>query len=79
VKFASFGVSAMVSLRVGIRPYVFAGADEQREAQMLAVEALLVYGDVFNGPSKPDGYCRVEFEGRRWVLSDFGYITEKGK
>ena len=78
VEFASFGVSSKVNLRLGIFQYVFADVDEQREAQLLAVEALLVYGSFFNGLSRPDGYRRIVFEGREWVLSDFGYVTENG-
>jgi len=79
VDFDSFGVSYTVKLRVGILQYVFPDAEAQREAQLLAVEALLVYGEFFNGLSKPDGHCRVEFEGRQWVLSDFGHSKDASK
>ena len=50
----------------------FASDEERREAQLLAVEALLVYGGIYDGEERPDGYNRVEFEGRLYRKSDFG-------
>lgn len=38
---------------------------------MLANEAILAYGSVYNGWEVPDGKYRVVFEGRHYTKSDF--------
>jgi len=76
MKFDTFGGSQVGALLAGLRTYVFSSSDEKRSAQMLAVEALLVYGLNFDGLRYPDGRWRVDFEGRQWRLSDFGYNHE---
>ena len=76
--FDSFGGSAVGSYVAELPPYVFSDAEEKRSAQVLAVEALLVCGQNFDGLLRPDGRWRVQFEGRQWRLSDFGYTNESG-
>ena len=56
----------------GVTPYHFDDPSVRREAQLLAVEALLVYGGNYDGETSPDGYYRVEFEGKLYRKSDFG-------
>ena len=51
--------------------YHFEDEAEKRYAILLAIEAVIVYGRVFNGDKKPDGYIRVECEGREYRRSDF--------
>lgn len=72
-----FGSSPKGMLRTGIQPFVFANAEEKHEALQLAVEALLVFGQWYNGDRYPDGYRRVvtdlEGEEKNYTLSDFGY------
>ena len=76
--FDTFGGSQVDTTLAGLQPYVFSDAEEKRSAQVLAVEALLVCGQNFDGLRFPDGRWRVEFEGRQWRLSDFGYTNESG-
>jgi hypothetical protein len=67
-----FGHSAAASLRSGIPPYHFVDAAEEEAARMLAVEALLVFGSLYDGEAKPDGYYRVEHAARVYTRRDFG-------
>ena len=74
----SFGFSQIGMSLAGLQPHLFLDAEEKRSAQVLAVEALLVCGQNFDGLLRPDGRWRVQFEGRQWRLSDFGYTNESG-
>ena len=76
--FDSFGGSRIGMSLAGLQPYWFLDTEEKRSAQILAVEALLVCGQNFDGLLRPDGRWRVQFEGRQWRLSDFGYTNESG-
>lgn len=71
-RFKAFGATNAAQSWGGIDPYHFDDPAVRREAQMLAVEALLAYGSHYSGPKHPDGYDRVEFEGKRYRKSDFG-------
>lgn len=74
-EFQTFGASGRVATKFAVPAYTFSDDEEKARAQLLAVEALLVFGGNCDGLSRPNGYNRVEFEGRQWVLSDFGYDT----
>lgn len=58
-------------------PYDFEDRDEEEQACLLATEALLVYGDHYNGLDFQDGYISAGFswngEAKRYILTDFGY------
>lgn len=62
----------------GEAPYRFATEAERNEVLLTAAEALLVYGDFYDGLKLSDGYVRVaaEIDGEARVvsLSDFGYV-----
>ena len=72
VKFTAFGVSAAVELRTAVKSYRFGSDEELAMSRRLAVEALLVYGSNYNGLTYPDGENRVELDGVKLRLSDFG-------
>jgi len=59
-------------LRGSVKPWKAETPQRRREAMLLAVEALLAYGGLYDGYKKPDGLYRVEFEGRLYIKSDFG-------
>ena len=67
-----FGGTIAAKLWDGTEPYEFGSPQLRRQVQMLAVEALLVFGGHYNGDIRPDGYDRVEFDGRLYRKSDFG-------
>ncbi|MGN6307482.1 MAG: hypothetical protein ACTHNH_21900 [Mesorhizobium sp.] len=71
-RFGPFGASSAAKRWEGIEPYHFDDPHLRRQAQMLAVEALLVFSGHYNGDIRPDGYDRVEFDGRLYRKSDFG-------
>ena len=71
-RFGAFGASNGIKPWDGIKPYHFSDPKLRHQAQMLAVEALLAYGDHYNGDVRSDGYNRIEFEGRLYRKSDFG-------
>ncbi|MFD1196997.1 hypothetical protein ACFQ3K_01460 [Brucella gallinifaecis] len=48
--------------------------EQEREAMLLAIEALLVYGGFYDGYEHADGIIRVEFESRLYTKSDFGLL-----
>lgn len=74
-QFDSFGASFTVARLVEIPEPKFASQSERDEAQSLAAEALLVFGQSYDGLDLPDGEVRVLWHEREWVLSDFGYLT----
>jgi hypothetical protein len=68
-----------LALRVaGIDAVAFATADDKDAATELAAEALLVYGNYYDGLSKPEGQFRVSYstrgEQRIATLASFGYL-----
>jgi hypothetical protein len=66
-----FGGS-LTALAYGVRPYDFKNLEELRQAKMLAVEAMLVFGSIYNGSKYGEDYFRFEFEGRVYFGKDFG-------
>ncbi len=67
-----FGGAPRAEYDAGIMPYEFRDEVERREAMLLAVEAVLAYGSLYNGIEYTDGVFRIEFEGRIYTKSDFG-------
>jgi hypothetical protein len=62
----------------GESPYRFTSPVERSELLLLAAEALLVYGGLYDGFDLPDGFFQVvteiDGEDRAFRLSDFGYV-----
>jgi hypothetical protein len=71
-RFLAFGRSIFAKSHSGIDEYAFESRQERTQAQMLAVEALLIYGGHYDGDKRPEGYNCVEFEGRIYTKRDFG-------
>lgn len=71
-RFLTFGRSIFAKSRSGIDEYSFESPEERKQAQLLAVEALLIYGGHYDGDKRPEGYNRVELEGRVYTKRDFG-------
>ncbi|WP_025091235.1 hypothetical protein [Brucella intermedia] len=75
---SEFGGSPYVSNRKGqtikIPAWHADSPEQEREAMLLATEALLAYGSVYNGHEYEDGSYRIEFEGRLYTKSDFGLL-----
>ena len=67
-----FGLSPAAELR-GVAPMVITSPVEGREYLLLAAEALLVFGNFYDGDSKPEGWARVELDGVVYTLASFGY------
>ncbi len=72
ITFKSFGADATAKHYGGILPYKFEDDEEYRQARMLAVEAVLVYGSYYNGDKRPEGYNRFELDGRIYTKKIFG-------
>ena len=73
-RFVAFGLSPAAELR-GVAPHVITSPVERRMYKLLATEALLLFGDIYNGDSKPEGYSRVELDGVIYTLASFGYVA----
>ncbi|MEC5182681.1 hypothetical protein RCH12_000111 [Cryobacterium sp. MP_3.1] len=73
-RFFAFGLSPAASVR-GIASNVITSPVERRTYKLLATEALLLFGDIYNGDSKPEGYSRVELDGVIYTLASFGYVS----
>jgi hypothetical protein len=73
VRFGAFGGSAYAN-QYGIKPYRFPNGEERRHVMMLAAEALLVFGSDYDGSAKPEGFYRVEHEGKVYTNRDFGIL-----
>lgn len=71
-RFLSFGYSAAAKLHQGIEGYVFADSQEREQAQLLAVEGLLLFGGHYDGDTRPEGYDRIELGERAHTKRDFG-------
>jgi hypothetical protein len=71
------GTSSWARLLVNVGAYTFASDEERDEAMMLAAEALLVFGDYYDGLEQPEGKYRVEVErggkSEIFTLASFGY------
>lgn len=46
--------------------------EERHEAKILAVEALLAYGSVYDGHKHPNGRYRIKLDDCVYIKSDFG-------
>ena len=66
-RFVAFGYAFAGSEYGDVEFYRFKNDEEKREAQLLAVEALTVFGSIYDGDDRPEGYYRVEFEGKTYV------------
>ncbi|MFF2493487.1 hypothetical protein [Agromyces sp. NPDC058064] len=55
-----FGTSMLAAEQAGTSGYRFVDEEERRAAERLAAEALLVYGDFYDGLDHPDGVFTVE-------------------
>ena len=73
ITFTSFGSSFYASTRAGIPPALFESAEEEMALMMLAIEAILIFGDYYNGFASRPLFYRVEFDGRIFTRLDFGY------
>ena len=71
VRFRTFG-SKVHAERHGVGPYHFSGEEERRQAMILAVEALRTFGGNYSGPDNPEGFHRIEHDGRIYTKRDFG-------
>lgn len=71
--FTSFGSSLYASTRAGITPAIFASAEDEQALMMLAIEAILIFGDYYNGFASRPLFYRVEFAGKVFTRQDFGY------
>lgn len=70
-KFRSFGSSGSARLRANIPVYRFQSDEERQQAMMLAAEALIEFGDVYNGDQRPEGYNRVQVGDHIFTRSSF--------
>jgi hypothetical protein len=63
-------------MRAGITTFAFASEGERRAARLLAAEALLIFGFIYDGDKYPDGYYRVRITdggtSTDYSLSSFG-------
>ncbi len=78
----NFGTSRAAGYKANLRIFRFDSEAEREAAELLAAEALLVFGTMYNGLSIPDGILTVELRAgagpRPYTLSDFGYESEAG-
>ncbi|MFF2272216.1 hypothetical protein ACFVTX_08070 [Agromyces sp. NPDC058136] len=77
---SGFGTSPIAAEQAGTPGYRFVDDEERRAAERLAAEALLVYGDFYDGLDRPDGVFTVEVPTEEYgtfdyTLSSFGYKT----
>ncbi|MCU1508579.1 MAG: hypothetical protein JWQ12_844 [Glaciihabitans sp.] len=76
----SLGSSTLAHLRYGIESHHFDSDSEREYAEKLTIEGLLVFGDAYDGLSKPDGYQRARTSASDsapvFRLSSFGYPSE---
>ncbi|MFF2389550.1 hypothetical protein [Agromyces sp. NPDC058104] len=75
-----FGTSPIAAEQAGTSRYRFANDEERRAAEQLVAEALLVYGDFYNGLDHPDGVFTVEVPTEaygtfEYTLASVGYQT----
>jgi hypothetical protein len=73
-RFVAFGLSPAANAR-GVAPNVITSPFERRKYKLLATEALLLFGDIYDGDSRPEGYARVELDGVIYTLASFGYVS----
>jgi hypothetical protein len=71
-RFVFFGLSPAASAR-GVAPNVITSPVERRKYMLLAAEALLVFGNFYDGDSKPEGWTQIELDRVIYTLASFGY------
>lgn len=69
-RFDSFGVSPTAKLLGQIDSYEFADEGTKERLLMLAAEALIIFGWSYDGPSRAEGFIRVDVGGRILTLRD---------
>ena len=74
-RFYSFGRLFSTPTGPRIEPVDFPSQAARHRLQLLAAEALLVFGSFYNGLAKPDGYNRVDVGEKTYTLSSFGYAS----
>jgi hypothetical protein len=77
VNIDSFGYSPDVEWALDLGHVRFNSPEQEHAMLLLAVEALLVFGLWFDGIPRPDGEVVVNYLGKLWRLSDFGYLTDE--
>jgi hypothetical protein len=68
--FDTFGVSPTAKLLGKIESYDFSDAATKQSLHLAAAEALIIFGWNYDGPSREDGYIRVDVDGRILTLRD---------
>lgn len=71
--FVTFGYSPRARLLADVKQTLFQSKDERDNLQLLATEALLIYGGFYDGLSRPEGSVCVDWRGKRYSLASFGY------
>lgn len=78
VQISSIGGSPIALRVAGIEPVTFSSEDEKDEVTELAAEALLVYGSLYDGLSRPEGQYRIGYSSQNGqrvaTLATFGYL-----
>lgn len=69
-RFDRFGASPTAELFGGFQPYVFPDEETKQRFLLAAAEALLIFGWSYDGPSREDGFIRVDVGGRILTLGD---------
>lgn len=71
----SFGKSYFSYQRSEAGDHELTGLDEKFNWRKIAVEALLVFGDDYDGLESVADYARVDLDGQPITLKDFGYSS----
>jgi hypothetical protein len=69
-RFDSFGVSPTAKLLGKIESYEFPDEETRDKLLLVAAEALIIFGWNYDGPSREDGFIRVDIDGRIMTLRD---------
>lgn len=69
-RFDTFGVSPTAKLLGKIESYDFPDAATKQSLLLAAAEALIIFGWNYDGPSRDNGYIRVDVNGRILTLRD---------
>lgn len=69
-RFEKFGASPTAKLFGNFQPCVFPDEETKQRLLLAAAEALLIFGWSYDGPSREDGFIRVDVGGRILTLHD---------
>ena len=69
-RFDSFGVSPTAKLLGKIESYEFPDEETRDRLLLVAAEALIIFGWNYDGPSRDDGFIRVDVDGQIMTLGD---------